>query len=66
MTYTIRALALPLLVGLANAQDVIYYKFESGGGGKVINYASGDPAAPREGVVFSSLPVAGAWGRGSP
>ena len=66
MTLTIRVVAVPLLVAVTHAQDVIYYKFEAGGGNKVINYASGDPTAPREGTIHfcCGLPMAKAWGKG--
>ena len=36
------------------AQDIIYYKFESGGGTSVINYAHDEPSVPREGAVWTS------------
>lgn len=55
---------LPLLP----AQDILYYKFESNGGSRVINYAGGSGLAPREGTIVSTNVTQwapGAFGSGS-
>ncbi len=50
----------------ANGQDVIHYKFDEGGGNRVVNFATGSPAVPREGTVVTSGAMAAsqAWTTG--
>lgn len=66
MTHVLRLfLAAACGAGLL-AQDIIYYKFEDGGGTRVINHAEGLPSVPKEGTLeFSSgVTPAQAWGPG--
>lgn len=48
--------------------QILHYKFEEGGGDRVINYASGSGIAPSEGSIVSTNAIpfaAGQFGRGS-
>jgi hypothetical protein len=49
-----------------SGQDILHYKFESGGGSTVINYGDPTPGVPRLAQIVpdDTTPVASAWGAG--
>jgi hypothetical protein len=61
--FALLAALILALVAAGTAQDVIHYKFDAGGGKKVINYAGASGIAPREGKIShrSSYPNARLW-----
>jgi hypothetical protein len=43
-----------LLAAAATSQEIVYYKFESTGGNRVVNYAAATSPAPEEGKVYAN------------
>jgi len=62
-------LSLALLAALSAApiaaqSEVLYYKFDAGDGGKVINYYSSTGLAPAEATITTTYPGGAAWAAG--
>jgi hypothetical protein len=55
--------AFSLAAGAAAQNDVLYYKFDAGGGTKVINYAAAPALAPTEGTITATNTQSFAAGR---
>src|SRR5262245_32692590 len=63
---TLFPVVLAVLPVLASAQDILHYKFESGGGATEINFGSGDPGIPQLAQIVAApglLPSQG-WAPG--
>ena len=53
-----------LATAALNAQDILYYKFDAGGGSRVINYAAGPAKGPAEGLLKGNASLKQRWAAG--